>query len=391
MTNFRYEVDQDGIALITWDMPGRSMNVLNADVLAELAALLDKTTADAAVKGVVVTTGKDTFSGGADLTVLQKLNSQFEQVRKSQGEDAAVQILFKESCKASVLYRKIETCGKPWACAINGTAAGGGFELALACHYRVASGLFPGAGGTTRIARILPPADALQYLLKGDLLRTDRAQKMKVIDAVVPTADLVKTAKDWIKGGGSAKKPWDMDGFRLPGGAVYSKAGMMTFPAANAIYRRETYDNYPAARAIMQVVYEGLLMPFDAAMRIEQRWFAKIVRSPQAAAMTRSLFVSMQALISKRLLIKFAASAAQRSAPLRPRRPTLRAVPRCRPAIQPKRSAFDVSRAAQRGVLLDPALKFGEAYMDGGVVVEAGVLQCLFLQKRPHRAWICIG
>ena len=92
------------------------------------------------------------------------------------------------------------------------------------------------------------------------------------------------------------KKPWDADGFRPPGGAVYSKAGMMTFPAANAIYRRETYDNYPAARAIMQVVYEGLLVPFDHALRIEQRWFAKIVRSPQAAAMTRSLFVSMQEL-----------------------------------------------------------------------------------------------
>jgi 3-hydroxyacyl-CoA dehydrogenase/enoyl-CoA hydratase/3-hydroxybutyryl-CoA epimerase len=310
MTNFKYEVDQDGIALITWDMPGRSMNVLNADVLAELQALLDKTTADAGIKGVVVTTGKDTFSGGADLTVLQKLSSQFEQVRKSQGEEAAALMFFEESRKASVLYRKIETCGKPWACAINGTAVGGGFELALACHYRVASndprtrvglpeikvGLFPGAGGTTRIARILPPADALQYLLKGDLLRTDRAQKMKLIDAVAPTADLVKTAKDWIKAGGSAKKPWDADGFRLPGGAVYSKAGMMTFPAANAIYRRETYDNYPAARAIMQVVYEGLLVPFDHALRIEQRWFAKIVRSPQAAAMTRSLFVSMQEL-----------------------------------------------------------------------------------------------
>jgi 3-hydroxyacyl-CoA dehydrogenase / enoyl-CoA hydratase / 3-hydroxybutyryl-CoA epimerase len=310
MTNFKYEVDQDGIALITWDMPGRSMNVLNADVLSELEALLDKTTADAGVKGVVVTAGKDTFSGGADLTVLQKLSSQFEQVRKSQGDEAAALMFFEESRKASVLYRKIETCGKPWACAINGTAVGGGFELALACHYRVASneqrtrvglpeikvGLFPGAGGTTRIARILPPADALQYLLKGDLLRTDRALKMKLIDAVVPAGDLVKTAKDWIKAGGSAKKPWDMDGFRLPGGAVYSKAGMMTFPAANAIYRRETYDNYPAARAIMQVVYEGLLVPFDHALRIEQRWFAKIVRSPQAAAMTRSLFVSLQEL-----------------------------------------------------------------------------------------------
>jgi 3-hydroxyacyl-CoA dehydrogenase/enoyl-CoA hydratase/3-hydroxybutyryl-CoA epimerase len=310
VTNFKYEVDQDGIALITWDMPGRSMNVLNADVLSELESLLDKTTADAAIKGVVVTTGKDTFSAGADLTVLQKLNSQFEQVRKSQGEEAAARIFFEESRKASVLYRKIEICGKPWACAIRGTAVGGGFELALACHYRVASddprtrvglpeikvGLFPGAGGTTRIARILPPADALQYLLKGDLLRTDRAQKMKLIDAVVPTADLVKTAKDWIKAGGSPKKPWDTDGFRLPGGPVYSKGGMMTFPAANAIYRRETYDNYPAARAILQVVYEGLLVPFDHALRIEQRWFANIVRSPQAAAMTRSLFVSLQEL-----------------------------------------------------------------------------------------------
>src|SRR4029077_5673155 len=185
-----------------------------------------------------------------------------------------------------------------------------GFELALACHYRVASndprtrvglpeikvGLFPGAGGTTRIARILPPADALQYLLKGDLLRTDRAQKMKLIDAVAPTTNLVKTAKDWIKAGGIAKKPWDADGFRLPGGAVYSKAGMMTFPAANAIYRRDTYDNYPAARAIMQVVYEGLLVPFDIALRIESRWFAKILRSPEAAAMMRTLFVSLQEL-----------------------------------------------------------------------------------------------
>src|SRR5215831_2430924 len=310
MTNFKYEVDQDGIALITWDMPGRSMNVLNADVLAELQELLDKTTADAGVKGVVVTTGKDTFSGGADLTVLQKLFSQFEQVRKSQGDEAAALMFFEESRKASVLYRKIETCGKPWACAINGTAVGGGFELALACHYRVASneertrvglpeikvGLFPGAGGTTRIARILPPGDALQYLLKGDLLRADRALKMKFIDAVAPAGDLVRTAKDWVRAGGSAKKPWDMDGFRLPGGAAYSKAGMMTFPAANAIYRRETYDNYPAARAIMQVVYEGLQVPFDHALRIESRWFAKILRSPQAAAMIRSLFVSMQEL-----------------------------------------------------------------------------------------------
>jgi 3-hydroxyacyl-CoA dehydrogenase / enoyl-CoA hydratase / 3-hydroxybutyryl-CoA epimerase len=141
---------------------------------------------------------------------------------------------------------------------------------------------------------MLPPADALQFLLKGDQLKADRAKAMKLIDAVVPQADLIKAAKDWIKAGGKAKAPWDTEGFRLPGGPVYSKAGMMTFPAANAIYRRETYDNYPAARAILQVVYEGLQVPFDTALRIESRWFAKILRSPEAAAMIRSLFVSMQ-------------------------------------------------------------------------------------------------
>ena len=111
---------------------------------------------------------------------------------------------------------------------------------------------------------------------------------------MVAPDELVKAAKDWIKAGGKAKNPWDVEGFRLPGGPVYSKAGMMTFPAANAIYRRETYDNYPAARAILQVVYEGLQLPIDLALRVESRWFAKILRSPEAAAMMRSLFVSMQ-------------------------------------------------------------------------------------------------
>ncbi len=119
---------------------------------------------------------------------------------------------------------------------------------------------------------------------------------MKLVDTVVPPADLIKAAKDWIKAGGKAVAPWDVKGFKLPGGPVYSKAGMMVFPPANAIYRRETYDNYPAARAILQVVYEGLQLDMDTALRVESRWFAKILRSPEAASMIRSLFVSMQEL-----------------------------------------------------------------------------------------------
>jgi len=307
---FKLEVDGDGIALITWDMPDRSMNLIDVAAITELAALVEKVATDAAIKGAVITSAKETFSGGADLTLLESLGRTFTELAQAHGLDAAAARLFEESRKLSQLYRRLETSGKPWVAAINGSALGGGFELCLACHHRVAAdndktrvglpevkiGLFPGAGGTQRIARMMPPGDALQFLLKGDLLRLNRAKAMKLIDAVVPAGDLVQSAKGWIKGGGKAKAPWDEQGFRLPGGPVYSKGGMMTFPAANAIYRRETYDNYPAARAILQVVYEGLLLPFDRALTVESRHFARILRTPQAAAMIRSLFVSVQEL-----------------------------------------------------------------------------------------------
>ena len=308
--NFKLDVDAEGIALVTWDMPGRSMNVINLSVIEELSKIVEQVAADAAVKGAVVTSGKDTFCAGADLTLLESLTRMFTEMAKNQGEEAAATLLFAESRKLSQLYRRIETCGKPFVAAINGTALGGGFELCLACHQRIAAdndktrlglpeikiGLFPGAGGTQRVARMMAASDALQFLLKGDQLRLSRAKAMKLVDAVVPAADLLKAAKDWIKANGKAKAPWDVEGFRLPGGLVYSKAGMMTWPAANAIYRRETYDNYPAARAILQVVYEGLLLPFDRALTVESRYFTKILRSPEAAAMIRSLFVSMQEL-----------------------------------------------------------------------------------------------
>jgi len=309
-TNFKFDVDADGIALVTWDMPGRSMNVIDAKVGQELDAVIERVKSDAGIKGAVVTSGKDSFSAGADLSFLESLNQVFSEVAKRDGEEAATARLFEQVRNLSLLFRRLETCGKPWAAAINGTALGGGFELCLACHYRVAAdnpktrvglpeikvGLFPGGGGTQRISRMVPPADALQILLKGDQIRLDRAKSMKLVDAVVPAADLIKAAKDWIKAGGKAKAPWDVEGFRLPGGPVFSKAGMMTFPAANAIYRRETYDNYPAARAVLQCVYEGLQLPMDAALRVESRYFAKILRSPEAAAMIRSLFLSMQEL-----------------------------------------------------------------------------------------------
>jgi 3-hydroxyacyl-CoA dehydrogenase/enoyl-CoA hydratase/3-hydroxybutyryl-CoA epimerase len=307
-THFTLDLDSDGLALVTWNSPGRSMNVIDPAVKDELSAIVEQVAADPAIKGVVITSGKDSFCAGADLTMLESMSRAHAELVASQGETAANEHVFEESRKTSLLYRRIETCGKPWVAAINGIAVGGGFELTLACHHRVAAdndrtrvglpeikvGLFPGAGGTQRVARILPPADALQFLLKGDQISANRAKTMKLVDEVVPAGDLIKAAKAWITTSGTAKAPWDIENFKLPGGPVQSKAGMMAFTPANAIYRRETYDNYPAARAIMQVVYEGLQLPFDQALRVESRWFAKILRSPEAAAMIRSLFVSMQ-------------------------------------------------------------------------------------------------
>ena len=188
--NFTLDVDGDGIALVTWDMAGRSMNVIDLTVIEELAAIVDKVTGDAAIKGAVVTSGKETFSGGADLTMLESLNQTFADMVRQQGEEAATGKLFEESRKLSLLYRRLETSGKPWVAAINGTALGGAFELCLACHHRVAAdnpktrvglpeikvGLFPGAGGTQRVARMMAPADALQMLLKGDQLRARSRQ-----------------------------------------------------------------------------------------------------------------------------------------------------------------------------------------------------------------------
>ncbi len=310
MSNFKVEIDDDGVALVTWDMPQRSMNVIDLRVIDELTQIVEQIASNAAVKGAVITSGKDTFSAGADLAMLDDLKHDVAQIAQSQGEEAATKRVFEQSRRLSQVYRRLETCGKPWVAAINGTALGGAFELCLACHHRVAAknaktrvglpeikvGLFPGAGGTQRIPRMMPAGDALQFLLKGEQVNLDRAKVMKLIDAVVAPDELIASAKAWIKDGGKPEAPWDVKGFKLPGGVVYSKAGFMTFPPANAIYRRETYDNYPAARAIMQCVYEGLLVPMDTALTIESRWLAKILRSPEAAAMIRTLFVSMQEL-----------------------------------------------------------------------------------------------
>ena len=304
--NFRFEVDADGVALIVWDMPGRSMNVLTPEAIEDLDGLIDKVAADAAIQGAVVTSGKETFSGGADLTMLQGMASEYARVAKAEGEEKAMRVFFDRSRQLSLIYRKLESCGKPFAAAINGVCMGGAFELALACHYRIVVdsdkarvglpeikvGLFPGAGGTQRVARLMPTPDALQMLFRGDQLKPPAAKRMGLVHDVAPAGEIVARAKAWVKANLNAKAPWDDPKFKAPSGKVFSPAGMMIWPPANAILRRETYDNYPAAKAILACVFEGLQLPIDLALAVESRYFAKILRSKEAAAMIRSLFVS---------------------------------------------------------------------------------------------------
>ncbi|MCA0255882.1 MAG: enoyl-CoA hydratase/isomerase family protein [Proteobacteria bacterium] len=307
--NFTLETDADGIALVTWDMPDKSMNVFTAEVMDELAAILEATVADAAVKGVVFTSGKSTFSGGADLSMIKSMFS-FYNEEKQKDADAAAGKLFELVGRMSGLYRRIETCGKPWVAAINGTCMGGALELSLACHGRVVAdgknvklalpevkvGIFPGAGGTQRVARLTDAQSALQMMTTGQSLTGARAKAMNLVHQVVPAAELVMAAKQMIKDGLKPVAPWDERGFKVPGGGIWTPAAAQLWPAAPAILRRESAGNYPAALAILKCVYEGLQVPFDTGLRIEQRYFTEILRGRPAFAMIRSLFISMQEL-----------------------------------------------------------------------------------------------
>jgi 3-hydroxyacyl-CoA dehydrogenase/enoyl-CoA hydratase/3-hydroxybutyryl-CoA epimerase len=308
-TNFTVETDSDGFALVTWDMPGKSMNVFTMEVMDEIDAIIDQVKGDEAIKGAIFASGKAAFSGGADLTMLKAMFSMIESERGADPE-GAMKKLFDAAGRMSWLWRKLETSGKPWVAAINGTCMGGATELAMACHARVVSnaksvkialpevkvGIFPGAGGTQRMPRLINTQDALQIMTTGQDLTPSRAKALGLVNEVVEPDNLIEAAKALLKKGVDPVAPWDKKGFKAPGGPIWSPQGVQLFSAANAILRRETYMNYPGAHAILKCVYEGLQVPFDTGLRIEQRYFTHILQTTEAFSMIRSLFVSMQEL-----------------------------------------------------------------------------------------------
>nr|WP_199899303.1 3-hydroxyacyl-CoA dehydrogenase NAD-binding domain-containing protein [Sneathiella glossodoripedis] len=292
-----YSVDTDGIAIISWDMPERSMNVLNNESIPAFAEAVQKAISDTDVKGVIITSGKPDFIAGADLEMLQAWNGAEE--------------MFNNGMELQMLFRSIEKSGKPFVAAINGTALGGGFEICLACHRRIVAdnpkaklglpevkvGLLPGGGGTQRLPRLIGIQAALPILLEGTHMSPEKALKLGAVDALVPAEKLLSSARDWLL---SAKpedaiQPWDLKKFKIPGGAPMSPSGMMTFTAGNAMLREKTQGNYPAALNIMSCVYEGCCVDIDNGLKIETRYFVKTCSSPEAKNMIRSLFFGIGA------------------------------------------------------------------------------------------------
>jgi 3-hydroxyacyl-CoA dehydrogenase/enoyl-CoA hydratase/3-hydroxybutyryl-CoA epimerase len=311
MADFTAKTDADGITTITWDVPGKSMNVLSLEGLAELDAAIDAALKDEAVKGVVITSGKDTFAGGMDLNLIAKMKDMV-------GDDPA-RGLFEGVMRMHGVLRKIERAGmdpktlkggKPIAAALPGTALGIGLELPLACHRIFAAdnpsakiglpeimvGIFPGGGGTTRLVRKLGAMAAAPFLLEGKLSAPKQAKTAGLIDEVV--ADPLAAARAWVLAAKDADlvKPWDAKGYKMPGGAPYHPAGFLTFVGASAMVHGKTMGVYPAAKALLSAVYEGALVPFDTALKIEARWFTNILLNPSSTAMIRSLFINKEAL-----------------------------------------------------------------------------------------------
>ena len=290
--------DADGIVTLTWDLPGRSQNVLNQASMDAFDAALKAAAADESVTGIVVTSAKKAFIAGADLKMLEEIaagNQTAEALNESVGE-------------LSRIIRRMETCGKPVVAAISGTALGGGMEVCLGCHHRIVSddvritlgfpeatlGLLPGAGGTQRLPRMIGIQASMPLLLEGKKLRPQAALKVGMVDAVVPAETLLEAAKAWIRTTPKAIQPWDEKGFKVPGGDPSDAKVGQTFMVANAMFAAKTFGNYPAGKAILSCLWEGLRLDIDSGLKVEGRYMVQLLLDPVAGNMIRTLFMSLQ-------------------------------------------------------------------------------------------------
>ena len=316
MTDIFTMAVEDGIATITWDLPDASMNVLNEEGVRQLDGLVDQVIQDDAIKGAILTSGKPDFAAGMDLNVIAAAKAKATAAGGHVAEN-----IFNLLMEMHGVLRKIERAGadpktnkggKPFCWAAPGTALGIGLELGLACHHRIVAnnpkariglpeilvGIFPGMGGTTRLVRMLGLMGAAEPLLQGKTYTPKKAKAMMLVDKMVAPEDLLAEARAWVAGATEkdAVKPWDEKGYKLPGGAPYTPKGFEMFLGGVTMAHGKSQGAYPAIKAMLSAVYEGALVPFDTAIKIEARWFTNILMNPSSEAMIRSLFINKQAL-----------------------------------------------------------------------------------------------
>lgn len=292
----QYTVDQDGIALLTIDLPGMPMNVLTPKLMADLDSLVERAATDDAVKGIVLTSGKSSFVAGADIKDMVTAYDRGIKPKEA----------FEFSYGLNQTLRKMETCGKPVAAAINGLALGGGLEVCLACHYRVLAddpravtgfpevniGLLPGAGGTQRTPRLIGFREAATMILQCRNKKPEQALKLGLVHELAPADQVVERARRWVLEEGDPVAPWDKKGFKIPHGGLMHPGTAQTFVMGNSLLAKNTRHNYPAPIAAQSAIYEGCATSIDQGLKIESQYFGNLLSGPVARNMMRSLFVN---------------------------------------------------------------------------------------------------
>ncbi len=291
---FDYQKDEQNIVTVTMDMPGRSANVINDEFSKAMMTTVDKLEQEDSLAGVIITSAKKTFLAGGDLEML------FQQ------EDP--EATFKLVEKGKAITRKLETLGKPLVAAINGTALGGGLELALCCHYRividnpkikigfpeVTLGLLPGGGGVARLPRLIGLQSSFPFLMEGKQVNPIAAMEAGIIDELATDQkDMFEKAQDWILSNPGSAQPWDKKGYKMPGGTPQHPQIAQMLAIAPAMLKKKTMGNYPAPEAIMTAATEGALVDFETASRIESRYFVKLVTGKVAKNMINAFWFQL--------------------------------------------------------------------------------------------------
>lgn len=303
MSYIRLEKDANGIVELIFDQQGEKVNKMGDEYIAAMTKAVDELEAmKDDIKGVYVRSGKDTFFGGGDLSKLLELPIDMDEEQATE--------LFNGVLEAKAPLRKLETLGVPVAVGMNGAALGGGYEIALACHYRVALesakmglpeaqlGLMPGAGGVVRMVRLHGLQNAIGYISQGRQFNGQRALDNNYCHALAKDEEeMHKLAKDWILANPEAKQPWDEADYKMPGGSPADKAidqgleGLLYFGPVNVM--TNTWGVFPAPKAIFACIADTARVDFDTAEKIEARYFVSLMRSQVAKNMISTFFFQM--------------------------------------------------------------------------------------------------